>query len=148
MLKREKILGRCWKGIAVSLLLLGTGGCFRSEAPQCSDPQVVRLVEESYAEQVGALQRSNPLAAVFLSMLPKKMVALESPRPVKYEENIRLRSCKAVARFDDNRTADIRYTVQLDERNSDHVYVELKMDFLEGLAQQSIQEEMLKVFMK
>jgi hypothetical protein len=122
------------------LLALGLSGCFKSEAPKCSDKQVVELVEQIYTNQIQELQKSNPLAAVFLAALPKKMVAIESARPVSYDEKIKLRSCKGVAKFDDNRTANIEYTVQLDEKNNDQFYVELKMDFLEGMAQQSMMD--------
>ncbi|WP_456451761.1 hypothetical protein [Hydrogenimonas sp.] len=119
---------------------LGMTGCFKSEAPQCSDPEVVKLVEQIYENQMQELQKSNPLAAIFLATLPKKIVKIESARPVKYDENVKLRSCKGIAHFEDNRTANIEYTVQLDEKNSDQFYVELQMDFLEGLAQQNMMD--------
>ena len=126
-----------------SFLALGLTGCFKSEAPKCSDPEVVKLVEQIYENQMQELQKSNPLAAIFLATLPKRIVAIESARPVKYDENIKLRSCKGVAHFEDNRTANIEYTVQLDEMNGDQFYVELQMGFLEGLAQQGMMNMML-----
>ncbi|WP_457597008.1 hypothetical protein [Hydrogenimonas sp.] len=124
-------------------LATGLTGCFKSEAPKCSDPEVVKLVEQIYAEQIAELQKNNPLAGIFLAGLPKKMVSIESARPVKYDENIQLRSCKGVAHFDDNSSANIEYTVQLDEKNKNQFYVELKMDFLEGMAQRSMMDMMM-----
>jgi len=124
-------------GLAALFLLTG---CFKSEAPKCSDPKVTQLVEQIYTNQIAELKKSNPLAAVFMAAIPQKIVRIESARPVKYEENIKLRSCKGVAVFEDNRTANIEYTVQLDEKKSDQFYVELKMDFLEGLAQQGMMD--------
>lgn len=130
-------------GLAVAMAL-SLSGCFKSEAPKCSDPQVVKLVEQLYAQQIEDLKKNNPLAAMFITAMPQKMVRIDSARPVKYDENVKLRSCKGEAVFDDNRTANIEYTVQLDEKNHDQFYVELKMDFIQGLAQQGMMEMMMK----
>lgn len=126
------------------VLIVALGGCFQSDAPKCSDIKVKTVVKNVYAKQISSLANENPMAAIFADALPKKIVRIDSARPLKYEENIKLRTCKGVAYFDDNRSADIEYTVQLDEKNSDKFYVELKMDFLEDVAKEGILQHMFK----
>ncbi|WP_353662382.1 hypothetical protein [Hydrogenimonas sp. SS33] len=135
---------RLWKkSLVLASAMVMLGGCFKSEAPKCSDPQVIGLVKQIYAENVAEMAKTNPMFAIFKEAIPSQIVSIDSARPVKYDENIKLRSCKAVARFDDNRTANIEYTVQLDEKKSDQFYVEMKFDFLQGLAQQGMMQKIM-----
>ncbi len=133
-----------WQMTALTGLVLTLGGCFKSEAPKCSDKEVVQLVKQIYTEHIGELSKSNPMFMIFAAAIPKKIVKIDSARPVSYDEKIHLRQCKAQAYFDDNRTAPIEYTVQLDEKNSDQFYVELSFEFLQPLAQQGMMQQILK----
>ena len=138
------MLNKGWKtALLAAVTALSLGGCFKSEAPKCSDPQVVGMVKQIYHENIAEMAEANPMFAVIKGAIPDRSVSIESARPVAYDEKIDLRSCRAVARFDDNRTANIEYTVQLDEKKSDQFYVELKLDFVQGLAQQGIMQKMM-----
>ena len=130
--------------LLMGILAVSLSGCLQQEAPKCSDSDVKELVKEIYAENLVNLQKENPFAAMFIGTLPKKIVRIDSTRPVKYEENIKLRTCKGVAYFEDNRSANIEYTVQLDEKNADQYYVELDLSFLDGLAKQGMMENIFK----
>ena len=135
---------RGWKTAALAMVTaLSLGGCFKSEAPKCSDPQVVDMVKKIYHENIAEMADANPMFAIFKEAIPDRIVSIDSARPVSYDEKVDLRSCKAIAHFDDNRTANIEYTVQLDEKNKDQFYVELKLDFVQGLAQQGIMQKMM-----
>jgi hypothetical protein len=131
------------EGLLLASTMLMLGGCFKSEAPKCSDPQVIQLVEQIYEQNIADMAKDNPMFAIIKEAVPSKIVSIDSARPVKYDENIKLRSCKAIAHFDDNRTANIEYTVQLDEKKSDEFYVELKFDFIQGLAQQGMMQQIM-----
>jgi len=116
-------------------------GCFKQEAPKCSDKDVKNLVKSLYQDSLKQLS-NNPMAALFIGALPKEMTSLTSVRSVAYDEKVGLRSCKAEAHFN-NKTVNIKYTVQLNEENSDEFYVELDTAFLEGLIQQSMMQGIL-----
>ncbi|MEO1938371.1 MAG: hypothetical protein ABGW85_07025 [Sulfurimonas sp.] len=125
--------------IAVAITPFLLSGCFKSEAPKCSDPAVKGLVKDLYTESLQKLS-SNPMAAMFMGALPKEIVSISAVRPVAYDEKVNLRSCKAEAHFDNNVTANIEYTVQLSEENPEEFYVELDTAFMEGLMQQSMMQ--------
>ena len=114
-------------------------GCFQNEAPKCSDPAVKGLVKNLYQDSLKQLS-NNPMAIIFMGALPKEIVSITAVRPVAYDEKVHLRSCKAEARFDNNATANIEYTVQLSEENPEEFYVELDTAFMEGLMQQSMMQ--------
>jgi len=114
-------------------------GCFKSEAPKCSDPAVKSLVKNLYQDSLQKLQ-TNPMAVIFIAALPKEIQSITAVRPVAYDEKVNLRSCKAEAHFDNNVTANIEYTVQLSEENPEEFYVELDTTFMEGLMQQSMMQ--------
>ncbi len=122
-------------------LMLMLSGCFKSEAPKCSDTDVKGVVQDLYKDSLQKLS-NNPMAAIFMGALPKEIVSISAVRPVAYDEKVNLRSCKAEAHFDNNVTANIEYTVQLNEENQEEFYVELDTDFIEGLMQQSMMQEM------
>jgi hypothetical protein len=124
--------------IAASTLFL-LSGCFKSEAPKCSNPDVKELVKNLYGDSLENLSK-NPMSALFIDALPKKIVKLNATRPIAYDEKINMRRCKAEALFDNNIKADISYTVQLSEEKSDQFYVELDTSFMEGLVQQSMMQ--------
>ena len=126
-------------------LALGLSGCMESkEAPSCSNEQIKIMVKEIYVKHLKDSAKGNMLAQVYLSTVPKHIVKLESARAVAYDEKIMLRSCKAEAVFEGNTTANIAYTVQLDENNKDKMYVELQLDFLESLMQQGLMNQFMK----
>lgn len=129
-------------GMAASIFMLN--GCFKTEAPKCSSESVTGLVQEIYEKHMKSMEEENIFAQVLLGTVPKKIIQIDSARPVAYDENIHLRSCKAQAHFEHNTTAPIEYTVQLDEKNSDQIYVELKMDFVEDLAQKNMMNQIMK----
>jgi len=120
-------------------LTLMLSGCLDSEAPKCSDPAVKKLVKDLYQESVQELA-NNPMAAIFMTSLPKEITSISAVRPVAYDEKVNLRSCKAEAHFDNNISANIKYTVQLSEENPEEFYVELDTTFMEGLMQQSMMQ--------
>lgn len=136
-MKRVQILG-------MATLMLTLNGCFETEAPECSSEQVTGMVQEIYEKQMKEMGGDNILTQVLFATVPKKIIKVDTARPVAYDENIHLRSCKASATLEGNITSPIEYTVQLDEKNSDQIYVELKMDFVEDLAQQGIMNEVMK----
>jgi len=45
--------------------------------------------------------------------------------------------------MENNITIPIEYTVQLDEKNKEQFYVELKLDFLEDLAEQGMMNQFM-----
>ncbi len=132
------------QSVIVAISAIGLSGCFNAEAPKCSDLNVQNRVKKIYAEQIISLADKNPMALIFVEALPKRMVRIDFARPIKYEENIKMRSCKAIAYFDNNSSANIEYTVQLDEKNSKKFYVELNMDFLDDVAKQGIIHHIFK----
>ena len=134
---------RFYRSVLPAALVFAMTGCFDAEAPKCSDPKVVKLVQETYERELHDMLKANPLAGVVVAALPSKMTAVDSARPIEYDEKVKLRSCKGVARFDDNRTAEIAYTVQLDEKDDSKVYVELELDFMNGL----VKEGMMKMIL-
>jgi len=137
----KAIISLCMMGV----LALGLNGCMESkEAPSCSEEQVKAMVKEIYLKHMKEGGKDNILAQVFLSAAPQHIVMLKSARAVAYDEKIMLRSCKAEAVFDGNRTSNIAYTVQLDENDKDKMYVELQLDFLETLMQQGLMNQFMK----
>ncbi len=135
------------KWVQVTVMALGMlilNGCFNTEAPKCSDEKIEKMVKEIYADHVKTLSTENILAQLLLVTVPKKIVKLDAARPVSYDEKITLRSCKANATFETNITVPVEYTVQLDEKNKEQIYVELKLDFLEDLAQQGMMDQFMK----
>jgi hypothetical protein len=132
--------------IKTALLLVSTtfllSGCFQDETPKCSDSDVKDLIKEIYQDSLQELS-ANPMSALFIGGLPKKIVSISSVRPVAYDKTVHLRTCKAEAKFDNNQTTDIEYTVQITEDNPDEFYVELDTSFMEGLVQSSMMQEML-----
>jgi len=132
------------KIIVVTLpILLLFSGCFSNEAPKCSDPAVKKMVKNLYEESLEELS-TNPMAIIFMQSLPKRMLSLSAVRPMAYDEKIHLRACKAKARFDNNISSDIEYSVQLSEENPKEFYVELDTTFMEGLMQQSMIQGVFK----
>ena len=129
----------------IGALSLGLSGCMESkEAPSCSNEQIKIMVKEIYVKHIKDSAKENILAQVFLAAAPQHIVKLESARAMAYDEKIMLRSCKAEAVFDGNTTANITYTVQLDENDKDKLYVELQLDFLEALMQQGLMNQFMK----
>ena len=122
-------------GLTVPLVMLS--GCLNTEAPECSDEDVVGTVKNIYAE-LPEKNKDNPIAGMFMKTLPKSITSLESIRPVSYEENVKLRTCKAQATLENGQTIDIQYTVQSVENDSAQFYVELNTDFIENLMMTNI----------
>jgi len=113
-------------------------GCF-SEAPKCSDAEVKETLKSVYLQVLDNINSSNNMfLAGFASSLPKAIESIDSIRTVAYDEKIELRQCKADVRFDNNQTASISYSVQVNEENSDEFYVELDTEFVEGLMQSNM----------
>ena len=133
----------------VSTILLGSvvavsfSGCLSSEAPKCSSDEAIESVKSLYIDMQENV-KSNPYAALFASSLPKEMTSIESIRPVSYDENIKMRSCKATAKLENGSEIDIEYTIQLNEENSDEYYVELSSSFLEALMMQNMMKSIMK----
>lgn len=114
-------------------------GCFSVDAPKCSDEDVEDTVKEIYLDVLkNAQDPNNSFLAAFTDGLPTAITKLSTQRAIAYDENVKLRSCKADALFDNNQTIEINYTVQLDEQDSDQFYVELDTEFLSTLMQQSM----------
>jgi len=130
---------------AVCALALTLSGCLENEAPKCSNPAVKALVKDLYQESVKELE-NNPMAAIFMTTLPKEISSVSTVRAVAYDEKVNLRHCKAQAHFDNNISTNISYTVQLSEENPEEFYVELDTTFMEGLMQQSMMQEMFSGF--
>lgn len=128
--------------VMLSVLLLT--GCFETKAPMCSDNDVAELVEEIYAEHVEELDNDNPMSAMYIDVLPKKIIKLDSARAVRYDKEVKLRECKAVAYFDNNQTQDIEYTVQLNEQDDTQFYVELDLSFVEDLVKAGLLQNVFK----
>jgi len=133
--------------VAVSAALLFSG-CFKNEPPKCSDPDVKSSVKKLYGDMKKKIYE-NPMSAIFTffsgkKILPQKMVSLSNTRPIAYDENIKLRQCKADARFDNNESVTVIYTVQLSEENPDEYYVELSSDFLEPLMKKNLMQNALQ----
>ena len=125
--------------ISALLIALAMSGCFKSEAPKCSDADVQATVKSVYIQMLDNIHNSgNILLAGFSANLPAQMQELSSIRAIAYDDVVKLRSCKATASFDANQTVSIAYTVQLNEENSDEFYVELESDFVEALMQESL----------
>lgn len=127
--------------ISSSILALLLTGCINSEPPKCSDDNVKETLREIYAELF--VNAQNNFLAAFVQTLPKNIESISSIRPVAYDESVKLRSCKANVTFENNQSAAIEYTVQQDEENSEEYYVEMNTEFLEGLMQQSIMQNIL-----
>lgn len=127
--------------VATSLSLFLLTGCFTKEPPKCSDDDVKETLQGIYSDLIAKSQ--NNFMAMFLQALPKEIDSFSSIRPVAYDEKVKIRTCKADVTFENNQTASIEYTVQLNEEENEEFYVELKTDFLEALVQQSIMQQML-----
>ena len=95
------------------------------------------MVKQLYSE-IPTKSNGNIFATAFLRQLPKNMTSVTSIRAVSYDENVKLRTCKAVALLDNNESVDISYTVQSDEKKSGKFYVELNHDFIQGLMMSSM----------
>ena len=128
--------------LASSLLAIMMQGCFTSEPPKCSDDDVKVTLNEVYG-QLFTNSQQNIFLAAFMKNLPKNIDSFSSIRATAYDETVKMRSCKADVTFENNQTATIEYSVQLNEENSDEFYVELNPDFLEGLMQQSFMQGIL-----
>ena len=121
--------------VAAPILVLS--GCFETQAPECSDEAVIETVKNIYTE-LPEKNKDNPIAGMFMKTLPKSITSLDSIRPISYDENIKLRTCKAQATLENQQTIDLQYTVQTMEKDPDQFYVELNTDFLEGLLMNNI----------
>ena len=131
---------------ALSVLIFS--GCFKNEPPKCSDPDVKKSVKKLYSDMEKKISQ-NPMAAMLGlfaggSLMPKEMVSLSNTRPIEYDEKIKLRKCKADARFDNNESVTVIYTVQLSEENPDEYYVELSSDFLEPMLKKNMMKKALQ----
>jgi hypothetical protein len=120
-----------------AFVLFSLSGCMNSEPPKCSDTDVTNLVKDLYVEMIDNLQ-NTPLTGAFAATMPKKMLSVDSIRPVAYDEAVKMRSCKATAKLEGDKEINIEYTIQTNEENSDEYYVELGSDFVEGLMMQNI----------
>lgn len=131
--------------IPLFLILFFLSGCFKTEAPKCSDQEIQESVKEVYGNINNNIQNSdNTFLSGFSQVLPHKILSLESFRAIAYDKEIKLRSCKAQATFDTNQTLELNYTVQLSEEDSNEYYVELDTVFLETLIQQNLMREVFK----
>ncbi len=129
--------------LALMLAIITLTGCVKTEAPKCSDSEVESTLKKIYTQQMEKTS-ANMLAQVLLASVPKTISEINSARPISYDENINLRSCKAEATLGKDITSTIEYTVQLDEKNNGQFYVELQMDFIEDLAQQGMMNQFMK----
>lgn len=122
--------------LASSCILL-LSGCL-NETVKCSDESVQQTIKEIYVEQIQSGQ-NNPLLATMTKNLPN-IESIDSIRPASYDDEIKLRECKAVIHFDNGSTTDVAYSVQENEENSDEFYVELDTTFVESLLMSSIMQ--------
>ncbi len=130
--------------VLMGVLALGMSGCMETkEVPSCADVQVEKMLKEIYAKHIKETGSANIIAQMFLASVPKQILKLDSARAVAYDDKIMLRSCKAEATLEGNVTTAIEYSVQLDEKNKEQMYVELKLDFLEGLMQQGMMNQLM-----
>lgn len=123
--------------LVICLSAFSFAGCLNSETPECSDDTVIDTVKEVYTEMF-TKNNANPLVAGLLKTLPKTISSLDSIRPISYDENVNLRTCKAQATLANNQTVDIQYTVQSVEKENGQFYVELNTDFLQNLMMSNI----------
>ena len=137
-------MAKRWSLFVIVLSGFVLSGCLQTEAPKCSDSDVTGLVEQIYAEHIEELKKDNPMAAMYVEMVPKKIVKIDSARAMRYDKEVKLRECKAVAYFENNQSSDIEYTVQLDEQDESQFYVELDLDFLEDLLKSGLWKNILK----
>ncbi len=129
---------------AMGTVAFGLNGCFESqEAPSCSDGRVTEMVQQIYADHMKSAGGENIFAQVFLAAAPGRIAKIDVARAVAYDEKLKLRSCKAEATFENNATSPIEYTVQLDEKDPEQMYIELKLDFLEQLMQQGMMQQFM-----
>jgi len=117
--------------------LLALSGCLDSQAPECSDESVIETVKNIYTE-IPEKNKDNPIAGMLMKTLPKSITSLDSIRPISYDENVKLRTCKAQATLENDQIIDLQYTVQSVENDTDQFYVELNTDFIEGLLMTNI----------
>jgi len=126
-----------------SVLITGCGdtNISKKEAPLCSDTKIIDTLKKTYYERVQKIKK-NPgrgiTTRIFVMAVPEKMIDITSARSVEYKENINLRSCKAKVFMGKDITLPVEYTVQADEKNSEQIYVDLNMNFLQGTVQPSI----------
>lgn len=127
---------------AISLLfLIFLSGCFKHETPQCSDIKVQQSVKTLYIQILQNSQTAkNPFLAGFTNNLPQSIQSLSLIRSVSYDDELKIRTCKANALFDNNQSINIEYTIQINEKNSDDFYIELDTEFLEEMMQQNIMQ--------
>ncbi len=118
-------------------------GCFKSEAPKCSDTEVKKTLKKLYAQKMIEM-KGNVLTMFFTAAVPKTITSIGAARAISYDEKVNLRSCKAEATLGEGITSAIEYTVQLDEENNGQFYVELQMGFVETLAQQGIMNQLME----
>lgn len=119
-------------------------GCFSTQAPKCSDEDVKITLNEIYTEHIETLKESgNPLLYMFISFIPSEMTSIESIRTAGYDEKIKMRSCKANVTFDNNQSAAIEYSIQLDEEDADNFYVEINTEFFEEMLKHSMMQNIM-----
>ena len=127
--------------LSASLLAITMQGCFSSEPPKCSDENVQETLKGVYAQLF--TNQQNILLSALMQNLPKSIDSLASIRAVAYDEKVKMRSCKADVTFENNQTASVEYSVQMDEEDSENFYVELNTEFLQALMQESMMRNIL-----
>jgi len=137
------------KFVIAALVLLLFTGCFKKEPPKCSDNDTIVTVQDIFAQNIEKVMQ--PFYALMQTKvkkmdlnLPHKIVTIKDARPQSYDEHVKRRVCKATAKFDNGLSAQITYSVQLDEQDSSKFYVELQSDFMEPLLQESIMQSFLQ----
>ena len=120
--------------IAMSITLF-LSGCVQKEVPECLDPDVTFLLKDRYKTTIKdmyASEISNPKMIVLIGQIfPSELISLSD---VKSQVNDLTRTCSAKAKFDNNATVDIKYTVKLLGDDNENFSVKIESSLMEDLA--------------
>lgn len=98
-----------------NLLQASIFGVFAT-APKCSDPEVIELIKKTYKSKY-ITELKNNFPKFDKSDFPESVEAIFNIRTMSYDKDIELRTCIAIAKFDNEMQVNMSYTVQLDETN-------------------------------
>ena len=107
--------------------IMTMNGCMESEAPKCSNDEVIKTVKNLYSGKVEEMGK-NIFTQVLLASIPKEMTGVTSTRAVPYDEKVHLRTCKAEAELGAAKIP-IEYTVQLTEKKRWFVLYRVRPSF-------------------
>ena len=131
------------RGVFIVVVALLFSGCFKNEPPACSDPQVKDDVKKIYKNIMEKMKKNAfyNLAATMLKVdhiYPDKILGVRDAVEQEYDQNLKLRKCKAEVVFDNKISLDIDYTVRLDKEDPDYYIVELDPSFFDALYMKSV----------